>query len=158
MRGIILFLLLLTLLGARENPFVPGSAADDAPPPLSPGTIVAVDDPDQEAPGPDVTVTEAPYETVDFGNIRFVMGEKEIRVETKDRIKQHFTVKNPTRIILNFTGGGDFPTRRQALKLPPYREIRVGAHEGYYSAVIELDGAARYRFAPSKEGYTLTFY
>ena len=158
MRVVTILLLFLSVLGARENPFVPGATdtantARPAVPDMPVGPEEAKEQLSTEEP---VSGTES--ENVDFGLIRFSVSGGEIRIETKDRLKEHFAIKKPTRLILNFASSADFPTRRQTLHSAPFREIRVGVHKGYYSVVIELDSPARYKMTPTDSGYTLTLY
>jgi len=158
MRIPILLFVLMTLMYARENPFLPG------PPPQTPAAITAPEtetalpEPEetQPIPGPDESSDEPVAEIVDFKMIRFDLTEKEVRIQTKDKLKKHFAVKNPTRIILNFVSSKGFQTQRKSVSTAPFREIRVGFHEGYYSVVIEVDGSAGYRIVPTENGYTLT--
>ena len=158
MRILAIFLLMLAALGARENPFVPGApdaagAARPAVPDMPAASEEMAPSAAQEEP-----VIASESESVDFGVIRFYVSGGEVQIETKDRLKQHFAIKNPTRLILNFASDTDFPTRKQALVIAPFREIRVGAHKGYYSVVIELDTPVRYKVKTAENGYTLMLY
>jgi hypothetical protein len=157
MRVLIICLFLLISLQARENPFVPlTDGTDKGARPAAPDRGVPAEVGRTAASGEEAPAGET--ETVDFGVIRFFVSGGEIQIETKDRLKQHFAIKHPTRFILNFSSTADFPTRKQTLKLAPFHEIRVGAHKGYYSVVIELDSPARYKMRPADGGYALTLY
>jgi len=144
------FLILLTfaaatLLSGRENPFMPSSSLPEPEP------VTAV-----EAPvAPEPSASTAASQTVNFQQARFLFTEGNVRIESRDRLAKHFVIREPTRIILDFEAKTDFPTRKRALDVAPFSEIRMGTHPGYYRAVIELTRAADYTIEPSKYGYTL---
>lgn len=158
MRVLFFLALLMTVLIARENPFAPGARESvNAPSQEAPETVDSVEEDESvEMKGEPTAVSES--ENYDFGVIKFFVSGGVIQVETKDKLKEHLAVKNPTRFVLNFLSDSEFPTRRQILKLAPYHEIRVGSHKGYYSVVIELDSPARYKITPFDNGYTLVLY
>jgi len=159
MRVLTIFLLLLALLEARENPFTPGAPETANPArPAVPDMPAGPDGAKAQAAAEEEAAGSSESENVDFGVIRFFVSGGEVQIETKNRLKQHFAIKNPTRFILNFASNADFPTRKQVLHLAPFREIRVGAHEGHYSVVIELDSPVRYKITPREGGYSLMLY
>ena len=159
MRVLTILLLLFAALDARENPFAAGApqTAESAKPTV-PDMAAGAAEERSTAGAVEESPTGGESENIDFGAIRFFISGGEVQIETKDRLKQHFAIKNPTRIILNFASDTGFPTRRQAMHLSPFHEIRVGAHKGYYSVVIELDSPARYKMTPTETGYTLMLY
>ena len=134
-------ILFATLLTARENPFVPLPIPEEQ---------IAVPELEQEAG------EERGGQTVNFEQIRFLFSAGQVRIETKDALKKHFMVQEPARIVLDFKADDDFPTRKRLLSVPPFQMIRLGAHSGYYRAVLELEGLHGYSVDVSKYGYLLT--
>ena len=133
MRSLTLLFLFAVLLSARENPFVPiGSEVQKH------------------------TEAQTDAQVVNFQYIRFLFSEGRLRIETKDRLKKHYAIHNPTRIILDFEGKSDFPSRQRRVDPAPFHEIRMGGHEGYYRTVIELDTPSDYGIEPFEYGYILT--
>lgn len=159
MRVWIVLAMFVTLLGARENPFIPAVTQQDRGQDIRESPLPSADEgASKPSPGPDVVNVESPAEKVDFKTIRFDVRSDRIGIVTKDRLKKDFMVKLPTRIILNFASNGTFPTRRQAVSTAPFKEIRMGAHKGYYSVVIELKSMADYKIIPTSDGYSLVLH
>jgi hypothetical protein len=156
MRVWIVLAVFVTFLGARENPFIPAVTQDADAQQVQTTTLSPADERAAEpSPGPDVVNVERPVEKIDFKTIRFDVRSDRISIVTKDKLKKHFMVKAPTRIILNFNSSGNFPTQRQTVGTAGVKEIRMGAHKGYYSVVIELEKMSDYKIVPAPDGYTL---
>ena len=165
MRRLVLFLLLMTSLAARENPFVAQTESPKPAEEASNGGIVILSDEEAAQLNAEENETspaagdmdEGDDKTVvNFQNIRFLVSEGEIRIETKDSLQKKFTIRKPMRIILDFESKNDFPTRKSPVPVKPFREIRLGSHEGFYRVVIELEEPVGYTVVPFKYGYILT--
>jgi len=161
----LLFFITCSLLTARDNPFIPVPSVSVSEPAVSETEIEIVSETEVNVPDKNDNTSPAAEsraengsETVNFQQVRFVLSDKEVRIESKDKIKKHFAIKNPTRIILDFDAKADFPTRKQEVSLSPFKEIRLGTHETYYRAVIELTKPADYTLKPFKYGYILTLH
>jgi hypothetical protein len=159
----LLFLISCSLLTARDNPFapvpsvpVPETAAAVSETQIVSESEVKVPVKNDDTSSASEQKAQNGSEIVNFQQVRFVLSAKEVRIESKDKIIKHFAIKKPTRIILDFAGNADFPTRKQGISLSPFKEIRLGTHEKYYRAVIELKRPAEYTIKPFKYGYILT--
>lgn len=162
---LILLLGCLSILTARENPFVPVPETPEAVAPVHESGIVILSDEEvaqlksEEQDMPLVqesTVSEAQTETINFQQVRFLFSDGQIRIETKDRLKKDFALTDPARIILDFATAADFPSRKRSLSTPPFSALRLGAHNGYYRVVIELEKRAGYKIEPYRYGYILS--
>lgn len=100
--------------------------------------------------------TRSEKQIINFQNLRFIVTEDRILFENKDKLKKHFAMKAPPRIILDFESNRDYPTRSKALKFPPFQTLRLGKHKGFYRIVIELDEEPEYSIKPYKYGYVLS--
>ena len=85
---ILMSMVSLTLLSARENPFIPLAEA------------------------PVATVGSKPLvrtegSIVNFQRIRFLFSATQVRIETKDTLKKDFAIPDPQRIILDFAADTD---------------------------------------------------
>jgi|GEM_PF-2976038 len=138
-----------SLLLARENPFVAGPQQAVV---RAPETVRASRPETSVSPGSG----KAAVETVVFQNMRLLFSPGQVKIETKDRLLKHFAIAKPTAIILDFKSDADFPTRRRAVKTPPFKEIRMGIHPGFYRAVLETNASVAYRIEPFRYGYILT--
>jgi len=211
LRFILPFVLLYTLVDARENPFFPVSGMQDIPltsnqtetiPPLKQATITL---PSTARTIESVTVR---YKNIDgsiaekklqlsnsidwhlplfisqsycaqevkqrspkskkahkykqiasFGFIKFYADGKTIKVITKDKLLRHFLLVKPHRIVCDFKNDIDIRSyEKQILKKSSvFKRIRIGAHDGYYRVVIELDGFYKYKFhKEAKKTYIFT--
>jgi len=150
----LLFGLTAALL-ARENPFMPvgtapSKAVRTAPSPAASDGRKAEkssDSVEKRVPGND--------RIVNFQNIRLLFSPTRVRIETKDRLLKHFTIEKPSCIILDFESDADFPTRRRDVDVPPFRQIRMGIHDGFYRVVLETNATVPYRIEPFRYGYLL---
>lgn len=93
---------------------------------------------------------------INYQQIRFVVSEKLIRIETKDALLRDFSIKKPTRVVLDYRSKNGYPTRSKKLEPAPFSELRIGSHKGYYRVVIELKQPMKYTIVPFRYGYNLT--
>ena len=92
-----------------------------------------------------------------IGSLRFVafyVFDHELKIITKDKLLRKFKLVKPDRIVLDFKRKCDFRTfvfKGSGI----FKKITLGNHDGYYRAVIELDGRYIYHVRPFKQGYLL---
>jgi len=80
-----------------------------------------------------------------------------LKIVTKDKLLRDFLLVRPQRIVLDFKR--DIDTRsyvNSGKKRKWFKKIKIGAHDGYYRVVIELDGYYQYRHKKIKGGYIFT--
>ncbi len=90
-----------------------------------------------------------------LGFISFYAFRKELKIMTKDKLLRRFKLVKPDRIVLDFKRDADFRTfvfKGSGI----FKKITLGNHDGYYRAVIELDGRYIYHVRPLKRGYLLS--
>ncbi len=80
-----------------------------------------------------------------FKEIKFLQSGKSIKIETKDKLLRHFMMIKPHRIVMDFERATDFRSKTEKVNKAPLKSIRLGNHDGYYRAVIELDGQYKYK-------------
>ncbi len=151
-----MILLCVTVLQARENPFVPA----EEPKVQLQQTAGAAFRPAPQTNKRKILATASPSspskpEVVNFQNIRFLVQSDRIRIETKDTMIKDFRIAEPTRFILDFKSDADFPTRSRTLHTSPFKALRMGVHDGFYRVVIELGDKSGYEIHPYKYGYLL---
>lgn len=162
---LILLLGCMSILTARQNPFVPVPHTPEAVAPVHENGIVILSDEEvaqlkseeqEVAPVQKETAVAPQTEIINFQQVRFLFSDRQIKIETKDRLKKDFALRDPARIILDFATVVDFPSRKRSLGIPPFSALRLGAHKGYYRVVIELEKASGYKIKPYKYGYILS--
>jgi hypothetical protein len=157
----LLFLLLcvlITLSGARENPFFAPSQEEKtpAPPPSEIRTdavpVIEVHTKNQEPPA---ERNARKKEILNFEYVRFVLSEGLVQVETKDRLIKHFALPKKNVIVMDFEQKADFATKRKMLAVGPFKELRLGVHKGFYRVAFELEKFHTYRISKGRYGYVL---
>ncbi len=118
--------------------------------------------PDEEVPAPESETKSAPAAApgftpiVDFGEAAFSQSGSDLKIVTKDRLLRQFMMIKPHRIVLDFKRDADFRSKSHAIDNgKPYTSIRLGNHDGYYRAVITLDGQYRYTLEHSEEALVI---
>ena len=89
-----------------------------------------------------------------LGFISFYASGRELKIITKDKLLRKFKLVKPDRIVLDFKRDADFRTfvfKGTGI----FKKITLGNHDGYYRAVVELDGRYIYHVRPLKQGYLL---
>jgi len=138
--------LLVLMTQGRENPFVPYDPAAQK------AAKVKKTASDTHASTPE----SLSRQIINFQHIRFIVMEKQVLIETKDKLRREFTLKHPSRIILDFYGNTDFPPRFRTLGSSVFNQLKMAKHKGYYRVVFETGQKYSYKVAPYKYGYTLT--
>ena len=80
---------------------------------------------------------------------------KSLKLVTKDEALRDFMLVNPHRLVIDFKRESDFKSFVKKTSDTIFKEVRIGNHDGYYRAVIELDGLYRYDFKKIPEGYLI---
>jgi len=163
MRFIVFFSIFFSLLlSARENPFTPAQATTKsssiksltvAPkkrgPKIHPQRPIVIKKVDVPSPDSENNVV---FNTL---KSRFLVYEDRIYIETKDRLKKHFSLEHPNRIVIDFRSSSDFASKRSIINGLPVTKIEVGAHGSYYRVVFRLDKSYRYSVEDAKYGLLL---
>lgn len=158
----------LLLLGsltlcARENPFV---ALPEPEVPVPQKRVEPVERPVEKAVEKPVVTAKAepvtdPFEDAgksQIKNIRYakLLAEPEhLHIKTRDQLKKHFAIVKPTRILIDFDSLRDLGSRKAGFDIAPFREVRSGAHKGFYRVVVELTEPHGYAIEKTTYGYRL---
>jgi len=175
-----IFVISLTALNARENPFFPAmthstiTQSEESQP-----DVIVIEDQSsssESAISSSVSVSSValieeeeieitfnaeesqnafPSQIVNFRHLRIILSENIMRIETKDELMKVFVADNPKIIIINFKHKVDFATKRETFDIAPFHELRLGSHKSYYSLVVELREPHNYDFQKSTYGYEL---
>lgn len=86
---------------------------------------------------------------------KFLQSSKSLKIVTEDKIIRNFLLVKPHRIVLDFKRDATIQSYSKENKESIFSKIRVGNHDGYYRAVIELDGLYRYSMKKVSDGYIL---
>ncbi len=95
---------------------------------------------------------------IDFKFINFTINKKEITIYTKDKLIHNFLLVAPHRIVLDFRREANFLSYTKPLSIIPFKELRIGNHDGYYRVVIRLDGPYRYKTDVLDSSYKISIY
>lgn len=85
--------------------------------------------------------------------LNFFSSGKTLKLVTNDEAIRNFLLVNPHRIVIDFKKDADIKSYTKKLSDNIFKAIRIGNHDGYYRAVIELDGHYRYSFKKISDGY-----
>jgi len=81
---------------------------------------------------------------------------KTLKIVTKDKIIRNFLLVEPHRIVVDFKRDASIKSLIKKNKNNIFTKVRIGNHNGYYRAVIELDGYYRYKMKKVSDGYIFT--
>ena len=93
-----------------------------------------------------------------IGFIKYVIfyaDAKTLKIKTKDEIVRNFLLTNPHRIVLDFNRDTTLQHKTIINEGNVFYKIRIGNHDKYYRAVIELDGYYRYNMKQTSTGYII---
>lgn len=93
--------------------------------------------------------------SVETKHITFVSSGKTLKLITKDKMLRNFMLTSPHRIVMDFARDTSFKPQNYTLNTPPFKRIRLGNHDKYYRAVVELDGQYGYALNVSANDYTI---
>ena len=93
------------------------------------------------------------YRPLPFLTLRF--HDKSIDIVTKDPKIRLFHVVDPFKVVIDFKRRARFLSRHKKIDKPPFVQVDVGNHQGYYRLVLTLDGPYRYSLIKTDDGYRL---
>ncbi|MCW1360483.1 AMIN domain-containing protein [Campylobacter sp. US33a] len=103
---------------------------------------------------------EVPSDTKEiYDFIAFSSYKNKIKFNTKDDMITHFSIGNPSKIVLDFKRDNILlPTKTFKLNNTSFiHKITFGSHKDYYRIVLYLDGKYKYEIQKDAIGYTLNF-
>ena len=154
---VIFFIFFPILLTARDNPFVP-SQLDTEEAPSTQQTLSTVPlvskkrAPKIHPQRPDTSKKVDKRFVFNTLKARFIVREDSVYIETKDRLKNHFSLSNPKSIVMDFKSASDFSSKRAVIEGLPVTKIEMGAHGSYYRVVFRLDKSYLYSVKNVKYG------
>jgi hypothetical protein len=83
----------------------------------------------------------------------FFTSDKSLKIITSDKVIRNFLLVNPHRIVVDFKRDTNLKSYEKENKHGIFTKVRIGNHDGYYRAVIELDGQYRYEMQEINNGY-----
>ena len=106
-----------------------------------------------------------------FGRTRFIIfynflkdiekyanGEIEIHIVPTSKKIRDFILLKPYKIVIDFKRDASFYTKSVDIKKAPFEKITLGNHNGYYRAVLLLDGSYKYKLTKTLKGYLCEVY
>jgi Na+-transporting NADH:ubiquinone oxidoreductase subunit NqrB len=84
---------------------------------------------------------------------KFYTAEKTLKIVTKDKIIRNFLLVGPHRIVLDFDRDTSLKSLVKYNKNNIFTKLKIGNHDGYYRAVVELDGYYIYKMKKISSGY-----
>ena len=92
-------------------------------------------------------------------SISFYEKGRTLKIFTHDTLLRNFMLVNPHRVVMDFKYNKEMKalikkTRTKSI----YKKIKIGNHNGYYRAVIELDGPYTYSLSTIKNGYSIKLH
>jgi len=106
---------------------------------------------------PEEAVEKTKFEQI--GSIKYVTfyaSGKELKLITQDKILRHFLMVEPHRIVIDFQRDTTLKAYTKVNSKYVFNKIRIGNHNKYYRAVIELDGLYTYSMQTIDDGYLFT--
>ena len=92
-------------------------------------------------------------------NLRIRVKGPFIKVITSDTLVKHFTLRNPSRLVLDF--GDDFviyPSIVKNVQTRYIKRLKIGTHPCFYRVTLELKKSKRYKVKRLPEGYLITLF
>ena len=65
-------------------------------------------------------------------------------IRTKDRVRKHFALDTPAKIVIDIAGKKDFATKRYIINAGKATRLEIGAHPTYYRVAVSVRGCSRY--------------
>ncbi|QOY54580.1 AMIN domain-containing protein [Candidatus Sulfurimonas marisnigri] len=87
--------------------------------------------------------------------LKFYSSGKNLKIITSDSMIRNFLLVDPHRVVLDFKRDSSMKSYMKSNPKNIFNKIRIGNHDGYYRAVIELDGLYRYKLDKTSDGYML---
>jgi hypothetical protein len=81
---------------------------------------------------------------------------KEVHIITKDEKIRSLHLVHPFKIAVDFKRTtGRFLTRHKKIDFPPYTDVAIGNHNGFYRIVVTYDAPYKYRIEKTDDGYVI---
>ena len=61
----------------------------------------------------------------------------------------------PHRIVIDFKSASEVLSYHKKIPNNIFKDIKIGSHDGYFRAVIELDGIYTYNITNTADGYMI---
>jgi hypothetical protein len=90
-------------------------------------------------------------------NLKIYNKGKSLKIITNDTLIDHFKLKSPNRLVLDF--GDDFviyDTITKKLHTPYLKTLKIGTHDTFYRLTFTLKKGYRYRLKKLSDGYLIT--
>ena len=87
--------------------------------------------------------------------ISFRLMKSSVKIVTNDKKIRKFHLTNPFRVVIDFKREANFLTKRVKLRRPPFIDLNIGNHNGFYRVVIVFDSSYRYKIEKIDGGYIL---
>ena len=87
--------------------------------------------------------------------VSFFSSGKSLKIISKDKVLRNFLLVNPHRLVIDFNRDSSMKSYTQKISKSRFKQIKIGNHDKYYRAVIELDGHYRYQLENLSNGYLL---
>jgi len=87
--------------------------------------------------------------------ISFRLMKNSVKIVTNDKKIREFHLANPFRVVIDLKREANFLTKRVSLKQPPFVNLNIGNHEGFYRVVITFDSSYKYRIKEVDDGFLL---
>jgi len=85
--------------------------------------------------------------------ISFRLAKNRIKIITNDKKIRLFHLSDPFKIVFDFQREANFLTKRVPLKYPPFVNLNIGNHEGFYRVVVTFDSSYKYRIKRVDGGF-----
>ncbi len=93
---------------------------------------------------------------IDYGFLKVAVFDDHLEIKSKDRLKKHFLLSHPKKIVFDFSARRGFPTKKKILHHPKFPKLFLGAHKTYYRLAISYKGRCKNRL--KKQGSTLVLF
>lgn len=88
-------------------------------------------------------------------NVKIYKNEKELKIDTKDKMIRSFLLTKPYRLVLDFKKDVNLKSEEKSFNTQVFKKISIGTHKGYYRAVVTLDGQYKYKKSKQNYGYKI---
>jgi len=97
------------------------------------------------------SVFKSIYKPLPF--ISFQLAKNSIKIVTEDKKIRSFHLTSPFKVVFDFKRNASFLTKKVSINKPPFVDLNIGNHDGYYRVVITFDSSYQYRIKRVADGY-----
>jgi len=87
--------------------------------------------------------------------VKFQLFKKRIKIFTKDKKIRSFHLTTPFKVVIDLKRDAYFLTKKIFLDSPPFVNLNIGNHNGYYRVVVTFDSSYRYKILKVDDGYII---